>query len=134
MNWNLVENIYGMSCIKIDQARWAKNEKNEWRIPGIFSWKFLLIHLKIIPISVLLYTLKSWTYNIKCFTSKWHDQDRSFCPDPLRNMAATGYSCFWLANFKKSSPLQPLAQMNRNLVGSIYGRSSILIDHFVLIH
>jgi hypothetical protein len=27
----------------------------------------------------------------------------------------------------------PLGQMNRNLVGSIYGRSSIKIAHFVLI-
>jgi hypothetical protein len=45
-------------------------------------------------------------------------------PDPLTNMAATGNSCFWLADLKKSSPLEPLDQMNRNLVGSIYGRSS----------
>jgi hypothetical protein len=30
-----------------------------------------------------------------------------------------------LADFFKSSPLKPLGQMNRNLVGSIYGRSSI---------
>jgi hypothetical protein len=49
-------------------------------------------------------------------------------------MAGTGYSCFWLANFFKSSPLKPLSQMNRNLVGSIYGRSSIKIAHFVPIH
>jgi hypothetical protein len=36
----------------------------------------------------------------------------------------------WLIS-KKSSPLKPLYQMNRNLVGSIYGRSSIKIAHFV---
>jgi hypothetical protein len=36
-----------------------------------------------------------------------------------------------LADFKKSSPLKPLGQMNQNLVGSIYGRSSIKIAHFV---
>jgi hypothetical protein len=40
------------------------------------------------------------------------------------NMAATGNTCFWLVDFLKSSPLKPLSQMNRNLVGSIYGRSS----------
>ena len=57
-------------------------------------------------------------------------KDCSFCPDLLTNMAATGNSCFWLADFKKSSP-KPLGQMNRNLVGSIYGRSSIKIDHFI---
>jgi hypothetical protein len=60
-------------------------------------------------------------------------KDCSFCPDTLTNMAATGNSCFWLADFKQNSPLKPFGQMNRNLVGSIYGRSSIKIAHFVLI-
>ena len=55
----------------------------------------------------------------------------SFRPDPLTNMADTGNSCFWLADFLKSSPLKPFGQMNRNLVGSIYGRSSIKIAQFV---
>jgi hypothetical protein len=39
----------------------------------------------------------------------------------------------WLIS-KKYSPLKPLNQMNRNLVGIIYGRSSIKIAHFVPIH
>ena len=54
----------------------------------------------------------------------------TFCYDPLPNMAATGNSCFLLADFLKSS-LKPHGQMNRNLVGSIYGMSSIKIVHFV---
>jgi hypothetical protein len=54
----------------------------------------------------------------------------TFCYDPLPNIAATGNSCFWLADFLKS-PLKPLGQMNRNLVGSIYGMSSMKIAHFV---
>ena len=58
-------------------------------------------------------------------------KDCSFCPDPLTNMAAKGNSCFWLADFSKSSPLKPLGHMNWNLVGSIYGRSSIKIAHFI---
>ena len=58
-------------------------------------------------------------------------KDCTFCPDPLTNMATTGNSYFWLADLKKSSPLKPFGQMNRNLVGSIYGRSSIKIAHFV---
>ena len=58
-------------------------------------------------------------------------KDCSFCPDRLANMAGTGNSCFWLADFFKSSLLKPLGQLNRNLVGSIYGRSSIKIAHFV---
>jgi hypothetical protein len=48
-------------------------------------------------------------------------------------MAAIGNSCFSLADFFKSSSLKPLGQMNRNLVGSIYGMSSIKIAHFVSI-
>jgi hypothetical protein len=47
---------------------------------------------------------------------------RCFLP---RNMATTGDSCFWLADFLDSSPLKPFSQMNRNLVGSIYGKSSV---------
>jgi hypothetical protein len=39
----------------------------------------------------------------------------------------------WLIS-KKSSPLKPFGQMNRNLVGSIYGWSSLKIAHFVMIH
>jgi hypothetical protein len=57
-------------------------------------------------------------------------KDCSFCSDPLTYMATTGNSYFWLADFLKSSPLKLLGQMNWNLVGSIYGRSSIKIAHF----
>jgi hypothetical protein len=55
----------------------------------------------------------------------------SFHPDLLTNMAVTGNSCFRLADFFKSSPPKPCGQMNRNLVGSIYGRSSIKIANFI---
>jgi hypothetical protein len=36
----------------------------------------------------------------------------------------------WLIS-KKSSPLKPLGQMDRNLVGSIFGRSFIKTAHLV---
>jgi hypothetical protein len=36
--------------------------------------------------------------------------------------------------FLDFSPLKQFGQMNRNLVGCIYGRSSIKIAHFVPIH
>jgi hypothetical protein len=36
-----------------------------------------------------------------------------------------------LVDLSKSSPLKPLGQMNRNLVGSIYGMSSLNIAYFV---
>jgi hypothetical protein len=38
-----------------------------------------------------------------------------------------------LAEILNSSPLKPFGQMNQNLVGSIYGRFSVKIAHFVLI-
>jgi hypothetical protein len=49
----------------------------------------------------------------------------------LTNMATTGNSVSdWLIS-KKSSPLKPLGQMNRNLVGSILGKSFIKIGNLV---
>jgi hypothetical protein len=38
---------------------------------------------------------------------------------------------FLIGCFFYSSPLKPLGQMNRNLVGSLYGRSSVKIAHIV---
>jgi hypothetical protein len=52
----------------------------------------------------------------------------------LTNMAVIGNSCFWLADFLDSSPLKPFIQMNRNMVESIYGKSSVAIAHFIPIH
>jgi hypothetical protein len=54
-------------------------------------------------------------------------------PDPFISMAAIGNSCFWLVDLKKSSPLKPLGQMNRNLGGRICVSSAIKIVHSVSI-
>jgi hypothetical protein len=56
----------------------------------------------------------------------------------LAHLAKRFQRCFLDINqsetrIKKSSPLKQLGQMNRNLVGSIYERSSIKSAHFVLI-
>jgi hypothetical protein len=55
----------------------------------------------------------------------------SFSSDPLKNMATIGNSCFWLADWIQSYPLKQLGLMNRNLVASIYGRSSLKMAYFV---
>ena len=55
-----------------------------------------------------------------------------FRSDPLTNMAAIGNSCFWLEIKKIYIFLSKLlSQMNRNLVGSTYGKSSIRFSHFI---
>jgi hypothetical protein len=89
----------------------------------------------------------SVTFHILVFSSETHQPNElkfsrkhlwkvlskecTFCFDPLPNMTSTGNSCFLLANLKKSPPLKPLGQMNRNLVGSINGMSSMTIAHFI---
>jgi hypothetical protein len=71
-------------------------------------------------------------YEVSVHLAKRFQRRRLF-RNQLTNMAITGNSCFWLDDLKKSSPVKPLGQMNRNVVGSIHGRSSIKIAHFVLI-
>jgi hypothetical protein len=41
---------------------------------------------------------------------KFLSKDYTFCPDPLTNMATTGNYFFWLADLKKTSPLERLAK------------------------
>jgi 2-polyprenyl-6-methoxyphenol hydroxylase-like FAD-dependent oxidoreductase len=65
---------------------------------------------------------KDASYQVSIHLAKWfqrrkHDRQTILVSD-------------WLIS-KKSSPLKPLGQMNRNLVGCILGKSSIKIAHFV---
>jgi hypothetical protein len=67
----------------------------------------LLFHfeetVKILPVFSLTF---SYFYRVKAFVKK--------------KKKISGNSFFWLTDLKKSSPLKPLGQMNRNLVGNIY--------------
>jgi hypothetical protein len=56
--------------------------------------------------------------------------DCSFSSDPLKTWPPQAILVSDLSISKKSSQLQPLCQMNRSLVGSIYGMSSIEIASF----
>jgi hypothetical protein len=57
----------------------------------------------------------------------------SFRSDSFTNMAPKAILVSDWSISKNSPSLKLLGQMNRHLVGSIYGRSSIKIVHFVLI-
>jgi hypothetical protein len=64
---------------------------------------------------------KDASYQVSIHLAKRFQRRRIFRNQPIRN------------KFKKSSPLKPLGQMYQNLVGSIYGSSSLKITYFVLI-
>ena len=124
MNRNLVGSIYGSSFIKI--AHFVPIRYQTW-LPQTILVSDWLISKKIFS-SVTAWPNESKfgrKHPWKVLYKEW-----SFSSNPLTNMAATGNSCFWLIS-EKPSPLKPLGQMNRNLVGSILGKSFIKITNLV---
>ena len=97
-------------------------------LPSLGVRRPLTFHILIFPSEIFQPSeLKLGRKHLwKVLSKEW-----TFCSNPLPNMATTGNSCFLLANFFKSPPLKPLGQINRNLVGSIYGMSSMKNAHFV---
>jgi hypothetical protein len=68
------------------------------------------------------------SYHVSVHLAKLFQSRRFLEIDQLETRIA------WMADFLDSSPLKPFGQMNQNLVGSIYGKSSVTIAHFVPIH
>jgi hypothetical protein len=73
------------------------------------------------------------SYQVSVHLAKRFQRRRFLEIDQLETRIACSSHIDWMIS-KKSSPLKPLCQMNRNLVACIYGRSSIKIAHFVPIH
>jgi hypothetical protein len=108
MNRNLVGSIYGRFSIITDRD----GISNHYRGPSI-----------------------DVSYQVSYHLAKRFQRKSCFRNRPIRNknctnMATTGNSCFWLTDFLDSSLLKPFGQMNRNLVGSIYGKSSVTSAHW----
>jgi hypothetical protein len=127
MNRNLVGSIYGRSSINISY--------------------FVMIRLQACPLQTILVTY--WLISKKSSPLKLLSQMNRNLVGSIYGRSSIKISYFvmirlqacplqtilvtdWLIS-KKSSPLKLLSQMNRNLVGNIYGRSSIKISYFVMI-
>jgi hypothetical protein len=105
LNWNLVGSIYGRPSLLVSSQSINKHGHHRWLLFLIGRFKKFFSSVTVWPNEPKLGRKHLW----KVLYKDWW-----FCPDPLTNMAATGDSCFWLADFKNSSPLKLFGQMYQN--------------------
>jgi hypothetical protein len=128
MNRNLVGSIYGMSSIKI--AHFVPIRSQTWP-PQVIVVSDWLISKKSSPLKPLGQMNRNLIGHILGRSSI---KIANLVPIRLQTWPPqTILVSDWLIS-EKSSPLKQLCQMNRNLVGSIIGRSSIKIAQLVPIH
>jgi hypothetical protein len=121
MNRNLIESTYGMFCRKFPQ-----NRKKE-DLPYMLPTKFRFIGLSgFRGEDFKKSTNRLWR---PCL---WTDQDKMSILKIAQTWLPQAILVSDWSVSEKTSPLKLVSQMNRNLVWSIYGRSSIGIALHVL--
>jgi hypothetical protein len=117
MNRNLAGSILGRSSIK--------NAQQEWPVEAC------LLTDQDEMSSIYRGLAIDASYQVSVLLAKWFQRRRfkkigQSETNPLTSMPPQAILVSDLLISKKSSPLKPLGQMNRNLVGRIIGRSSIM--------
>ena len=128
MKWNLVRSIYGRSSIKI--AHFVPIRWQTWPPQAILvsDW---LISLNSSPLKPHGQMKPNLVGSIYGRTSIKIAHFGPICYQTWRPLAILVSD--WSIS-KKLYSLKPPGQINRNMVGSIYGRSCINYAHFVPIH
>jgi hypothetical protein len=111
LDWSISKNLLLWNCYaKMNRNLVGRTYSNLYRGPSIDA-----------------------SYQVSYHLAKWLQRKSCFRNQPIRNKNCLWWPCLLTdQNGMSNSPsLKPLCQMNRNLVGSIYGRFSIRIAHFV---
>jgi hypothetical protein len=125
----LVGSIYGRSSLKI--ANFVPIHSQTWPPYAILvsDWPILLKSSPLKPLGQMNRNLVGSIYGRSTIKIAHFVPIRQQTWPPQAILVSD-----WLISKKKSSPLKPLSQMNRSLVGSILGRFSIKIAYLVPIH
>ena len=118
MNQNLVGRIYGRSFIKSDRFVPIRLQTLQSQAPLVSDWSISKKYFLLKPLGQMNRNLVGRIYGRSFIKT-----DR-FVPIRLQTLQSQALLVSdW--SISKQNPLKPLGQMNRNLVGSIYGMSSI---------